>query len=110
MPTWSFGGQIPGPGIRVPAGQILQALLVNRLPVETTVHWHGVAIRNDMDGVPGMTQAPVPAGQEFTYGFTVAEPGTYDFDAANPGQWMTHCHNLYHAPQGGMMAMLSYRT
>ena len=33
-----------------------------------------------------------------------------DFDADNPGQWMTHCHNLYHAPQGGMMAMLSYQT
>jgi FtsP/CotA-like multicopper oxidase with cupredoxin domain len=33
-----------------------------------------------------------------------------DFDAANPGRWMTHCHNLYHAPQGGMMASLSYQT
>jgi FtsP/CotA-like multicopper oxidase with cupredoxin domain len=33
-----------------------------------------------------------------------------DFDAANPGQWMTHCHNLYHAPQGGVMAMFSYQT
>ena len=41
------------------------------------MHWHGVAIRNDMDGVPGMTQAPVPAGREFTYRFAVAEPGTY---------------------------------
>jgi FtsP/CotA-like multicopper oxidase with cupredoxin domain len=58
-------------------GQTLQALLVNQLPVETTVHWHGVAIRNDMDGVPGMTQAPVPASREYTYKFTVAEPGTY---------------------------------
>jgi FtsP/CotA-like multicopper oxidase with cupredoxin domain len=77
VPTWSFGGQVPGPEIRVRAGQNLQALLVNRLPVETTVHWHGVAIRNDMDGVPGMTQAPVPAGQEFTYSFAVAKPGTY---------------------------------
>ena len=77
VPTWSFGGQVPGPEIRVRKGQILQALLVNRLPVETTVHWHGVAIRNDMDGVPGMTQAPVPAGREFTYSFAVAEPGTY---------------------------------
>src|SRR5207248_10137767 len=75
--TWSFGGQVPGPEIRVRQGQILQALLVNQLPVETTVHWHGVAIRNDMDGVPGMTQAPVPAGREFTYSFAVAEPGTY---------------------------------
>ncbi len=77
VPTWSFGGQVPGPEIRVRKGQVLQALLVNRLPVETTVHWHGVAIRNDMDGVPGMTQAPVPAGREFTYRFAVAEPGTY---------------------------------
>jgi FtsP/CotA-like multicopper oxidase with cupredoxin domain len=73
----SFGGEIPGPEIRVRKGQILQALLVNGLPVETTVHWHGVAIRNDMDGVPGMTQAPVPSGQEFTYSFAVAEFGTY---------------------------------
>ena len=77
VPTWSFGGQVPGPEIRVRKGQILQALLVNRLPAETTVHWHGVAIRNDMDGVPGMTQAPVPPGREFTYRFAVAEPGTY---------------------------------
>src|SRR6266567_9375148 len=77
VPTWSFGGQVPGPEIRVRAGQILQALLVNQLPAVTTVHWHGVAIRNDMDGVPGMTQAPVPPGGEFTYRFAVAEPGTY---------------------------------
>src|SRR6266487_1294814 len=75
--TWSFGGQVPGPEIRVRKGQVLQALLVNRLPAETTVHWHGVAIRNDIDGVPGMTQAPVPPGREFTYSFAVAEPGTY---------------------------------
>jgi multicopper oxidase len=75
--TWSYGGQVPGPEIRVRKGQTLQALLVNGLPVETTVHWHGVAIRNDMDGVPGMTQVPVPANREYTYSFAVAEPGTY---------------------------------
>ena len=75
--TWSYDGQIPGPEIRVRKGQVIQALLVNQLPVETTVHWHGVAIRNDMDGVPGMTQEQVAAGREFTYRFAVAEPGTY---------------------------------
>jgi FtsP/CotA-like multicopper oxidase with cupredoxin domain len=75
--TWSYGGQIPGPEIRVRKGQVIQALLVNQLPVATTVHWHGVAIRNDMDGVPGMTQPPVAAGREYTYRFAVAEPGTY---------------------------------
>ena len=77
VPTWSYGGQIPGPEIRVRKGDVIQALLVNQLPAETTVHWHGVAIRNNMDGVPGMTQAPVPAGREFTYRFAVADPGTY---------------------------------
>jgi FtsP/CotA-like multicopper oxidase with cupredoxin domain len=41
------------------------------------VHWHGVAIRNNMDSVPGITQPPVPPGREFTYRFAVAEPGTY---------------------------------
>ena len=61
--TWSFGGQIPGPEIRVHKGQILRALLVNRLPVETTVHWHGAAIRNDMDGVPGMTHGLTDEGR-----------------------------------------------
>ena len=75
--TWSYGGKIPGPEIRVRKGDVIQALLVNQLPGATTVHWHGVAIRNDMDGVSGMTQAPVPAGREFTYRFAVAEPGTY---------------------------------
>jgi FtsP/CotA-like multicopper oxidase with cupredoxin domain len=43
----------------------------------------------------------------------VVRPGQQvacDFDASNPGQWMTHCHNLYHAPQGGMMALLSYQA
>jgi multicopper oxidase len=75
--TWSYGGQIPGPEIRVRKGDVIQALLVNQLPAETTVHWHGVAIRNNMDGVPGMTQPPVPPGREFTYRFAVAEPGTY---------------------------------
>ena len=34
-----------------------------------------------------------------------------DLDAANPGQWMAHCHNLYHAPESsGMMALLSYQA
>ena len=60
VPTWSYGGRIPGPEIRVRKGQVIQALLVNQLPAETTVHWHGVAIRNDMDG--SRSPSPVPTG------------------------------------------------
>jgi multicopper oxidase len=75
--TWSYAGQIPGPEIRARKGDLIQALVANRLPVATTVHWHGVAIRNNMDGVPGMTQEPIPANGQFSYQFKVAEPGTY---------------------------------
>jgi multicopper oxidase len=75
--TWSYRGQVPGPEIRVRKGDVLQARLSNRLPDPTTVHWHGIAIRNDMDGVPMVTQAPVAAGRDFTYRFTAENPGTY---------------------------------
>ena len=74
--TWSYHGQVPGPQIRVRKGDVVQATLGNHLPAQTTVHWHGVAIRNNMDGVPMMTQAPVPAGGAFTYQFTASDPGT----------------------------------
>jgi FtsP/CotA-like multicopper oxidase with cupredoxin domain len=75
--TWSYQGEIPGPEIRVRKGDTVKAALANRLPDPTTVHWHGIAIRNDMDGVPTATQAPVAAGRDFTYRFTAADPGTY---------------------------------
>ena len=49
----------------------------NHLPDQTTVHWHGIALRNNMYGVPMMTQAPVATGETFTYRFTASDPGTY---------------------------------
>ncbi len=75
--AWSYGGQLPGKAIRVRAGEQVQATLTNRLPTHTSIHWHGVALRNDADGVPGITQQPIQAGSEYTYLFTAAHPGTY---------------------------------
>jgi FtsP/CotA-like multicopper oxidase with cupredoxin domain len=75
--TWSYRGQVPGPEIRVRKGDVVRATVGNHLPDQTTVHWHGVAIRNNMDGVPMLTQAPVPAGGALTYQFTASDPGTY---------------------------------
>ena len=75
--TWSYGGQVPGPEIRARKGDAIQVVLASRLPGPTTIHWHGVAIRNDMDGVPGLTQAAVAADRAFTYQFRAADPGTY---------------------------------
>ena len=62
--TWTFNGSVPGPELRLGAGQLLRVEFDNHLPAPTSIHWHGVAIRNDMDGVPEFTQtpiAPVPA-------------------------------------------------
>jgi len=76
--TWSYG-QVPGPTIRLSAGDTLRARLRNTLPTDTSVHWHGLALRNDMDGVPGATQNPIASGSDFTYEFAADQPGTYWF-------------------------------
>ncbi|MHB1290045.1 multicopper oxidase family protein, partial [Georgenia sp.] len=77
--TWAYDGVVPGKEIRVRAGDELRVSLTNDLPTETTVHWHGLALRNDMDGVPGLTQDPVAAGGTFEYAFVVPDSGTYWF-------------------------------
>ncbi len=76
--TWSYGS-VPAPVIRVNAGDRIRATVNNRLAAPTSVHWHGVAIRNDMDGVPPITQAPIGQGASFGYDFVTEQPGTYWF-------------------------------
>ncbi|MFE3291557.1 multicopper oxidase family protein [Rhodococcus sp. NPDC059234] len=75
--AWLYDGQLPGPILRANVGDRVQVRLRNELPDPTTVHWHGLAIRNDMDGVPDITQPPVGAGAEFVYEFIPPDPGTY---------------------------------
>jgi multicopper oxidase len=77
--TWTFNGSLPGPELRLRAGQLLRVEFVNHLPAPTSIHWHGIALRNQMDGVPGFTQAPIAPGARFVYEFTVPDPGTYFF-------------------------------
>ena len=77
--TWTYGGELPGKEIRVQRGDVLTAELTNKLPRPTTIHWHGIALRNDMDGVPVVTQTEVEGGGRFTYEFVVPDAGTYWF-------------------------------
>jgi len=79
--TWSFNGRLPGGALRISAGGTLAATLSNQLPDQatTSIHWHGIALRNDADGVPPVTQAAVRAGANFTYRFVADAPGTYFF-------------------------------
>ncbi|MGV4925599.1 multicopper oxidase family protein [Streptomyces sp. BHT-5-2] len=77
--TWSYGDLLPGNEVRVKAGERVAMTLHNRLPHSTTIHWHGVQIRNDMDGSPDVTQRSVKAGASYDYNFAVDIPGTYWF-------------------------------
>lgn len=77
--TWAYGGRIPGKELRAKAGDVLKIQVQNTLPVETSVHWHGIRLHNAADGVPGLTQDPIAAGATYTYEFVAPDPGTYFF-------------------------------
>jgi FtsP/CotA-like multicopper oxidase with cupredoxin domain len=76
--TWAFG-TVPGTAIRARAGDTLEVAVKNDLPEDLSIHWHGIALRNDMDGVHGLTQAAIAPGSSFTYRFIAPDPGTYWF-------------------------------
>ncbi|MFE3327413.1 multicopper oxidase family protein [Streptomyces sp. NPDC059176] len=77
--SWIYDDGLPGREVRVTAGDTLALTLANHLPVSSSLHWHGIALRNDMDGVPNVTQPPIRAGESFSYRFVVPHPGTYWF-------------------------------
>src|SRR5215207_5421828 len=82
---WAFNGAVPGPILRVRHGEEVRVRLKNRTPAPLSLHWHGVRIANAMDGVGGLTQAPVAPGQDFDYRFTPPDAGTYLFRPCVPG-------------------------
>ncbi|MFD3558546.1 multicopper oxidase family protein [Streptomyces sp. NPDC058686] len=75
--SWAYGDSLPGKEVRITAGDILDLTVANHLPVTTTLHSHGVRMRCDMDGVPGLTQYSIKPGADFNYHFAVEHPGTY---------------------------------
>ena len=75
--VWAYNGQIPGPELRVRQGETVRVAFTNRLPQATTIHWHGVRVPNDMDGVPTATRPPIEPGGSFVYEFTPKDAGTF---------------------------------
>lgn len=73
----AYNDQVPGPVIQVTQGDTIRVILRNELDEPTTIHWHGLAVPNAMDGVPGVTQEAVAPGEEFTYEFQVNQAGTF---------------------------------
>jgi FtsP/CotA-like multicopper oxidase with cupredoxin domain len=77
VPAWTYNGGLPGPLIKVHVGDRLIVHFTNSLPQPTTVHWHGLRIPIQMDGVPGVSQPDVKPGGTFTYDFVVPDAGLY---------------------------------
>jgi manganese oxidase len=75
--AWAYNGQVPGPQIRVREGDRVRLILHNQLEQSTSVHFHGLELPNDQDGVPFITQPPVKPGESYTYEFVVPNSGSH---------------------------------
>ena len=79
----AYNGTIPGPEIRVDQGNHVRIVVHNDMTQPTVVHFHGLTVPNDMDGVPFITQDPIMPGGFFTYEFDVVD---------QPGMYVYHSH------------------
>ncbi len=77
LTLYGYNGQIPGPALRVAQNATVYVEFKNGIDLETTVHWHGVRLENKFDGVPNVTQAPVPSGATFVYKLNFPDEGIY---------------------------------
>jgi len=76
-PAWAYGGQAPGLELRARQGERLRVRFINHLQVPTTIHWHGIRLPLEMDGVPYVSQLPVLPGEYFDYDFIVHDAGSF---------------------------------
>jgi manganese oxidase len=74
-----YNGMVPGPEIRVTEGDKVRVICNNQMTQSTAIHFHGLTIPNNMDGVPFITQDPIKPGASFTYEFTVRNPGSHRY-------------------------------
>jgi CopA family copper-resistance protein len=73
----AVNGSTPGPTLRWREGDTVTIAVTNRLPTPTSIHWHGMRIPAEMDGVPGLSYAGIAPGKTFVYRFPVLQNGTY---------------------------------
>ena len=91
---WGYSGKVPGPILRVKQDEELFVRFKNDLDQPSTVHWHGVRIKNSMDGVAGLTQSAVEPGASFDYRFHLPDAGTYWYHPHNR-TWEQMARGLY---------------
>ena len=72
-------GSSPGPTLRWREGDTITIAVTNRLKEPSSIHWHGMRIPTEMDGVPGLSYRGVAPGETFVYRFPVLQSGTYSY-------------------------------
>lgn len=83
----TVNGGIPGPTLRFTEGEDVTIKVTNHMDEDTSVHWHGLLLPGEMDGVPGMNGFPgIKPGETFTYHFKIRQSGTYWYHAHSIGQ------------------------
>lgn len=82
----AVNGSVPGPLVRLREGQEAVIRVSNRLQETTSIHWHGLLVPPDMDGVPGVSFAGIAPRSVFTYRFPVRQSGTYWAHSHSGGQ------------------------
>lgn len=80
--AWGFNRQVPGPELRVKEGDHVRIYFTNKHNKNHTIHWHGVHVPSNMDGVPGISQYTVEPNKTYIYEFIAKPSGTH----------MYHCH------------------
>ncbi len=77
----AINGQIPGPELVFTEGDTAEIIVHNLMNKETSIHWHGLILPNDQDGVPYLTYLPIKAHSTFKYYFPIVQNGTYWYHA-----------------------------
>jgi CopA family copper-resistance protein len=82
----AINGTIPGPTLRLKEGQDVTLRITNQLNEMSSIHWHGILLPSEMDGVPGVSFGGINPGTTFTYRFPIKQSGTYWFHSHSGGQ------------------------
>lgn len=91
-----INGSLPAPTLYFKEGDTVTIRVTNRLKEQTSIHWHGILLPFEMDGVPGISFHGIDAGQTFTYQFPIKQSGTY---------WY-HSHSGFQEQTGMMGAII----
>lgn len=85
----TINGSIPAPTLHLREGDEVTIRVTNQLSVATSIHWHGIILPYQMDGVPGISFKGIAPGETFTYQFTLQQSGTYWYHSHSGFQEMT---------------------